>query len=307
MQPIAIDQDFARTPLNEVFGTKANVRLLRLLANEVSGPIGAPEAADQVGLTEAGARRALKRLARTGFVELIGGGRAQTFRIRDSDPLSRQIRELFRVEQARHEAFLDELRGVLAELREIDLAWIEQPTTGAGKPLHVGVMADAASLTHLEREVRERVVEIEGRFDLTIEIHPFSRSEVEPDELRTKTILVGHLAAPTTGRTSSPDPSASEERSRRMSDDIAGLLDRDPSLRRRAERHIESLLSTEQGPAAHDLREWRNVLVHYSSERLKDFLRSDTARAERLRRSSPFFAVLTHEERDELLASLEAG
>lgn len=57
------------------------------------------------------------------------------------------------------------------------------------------------------REVRERIVETEGRFDLTIEIHPLSRSEIDRDELRTKTLLAGHVPAPTTERTSPPAPS----------------------------------------------------------------------------------------------------
>lgn len=306
MQPIAKAQDFTRTPLNELFGTKADVRLLRLLANEVSGPIGAPEAAEQVGLTEAGARRALRRLARTGFVELIGGGRAQRFRFKESDPLSRQIRELFRAEEARHQALFAELRGVLEGLTEIGTAWIDRPPTEAGEPLHIGILADVRSLTHLEETVRQRIAEIESRFDLTIELHLFSRSEVDASDMERKAILVGHPA--NTGRTSPGSGTHTERvgRSRKVSGIIAGMLDRDPSLQRRAERHLEGLLAGDQGAATHDIEEWRNILVHYSTQRLKDFLVADTERAERLRQSSPFFAVLTNDEREELLSQFES-
>jgi len=305
MQPIAIPQDFIRTPLNDLLGTKANVRLLRLLASEVSGPIGAPEAAEQVGLTEAGARRALRRLARTGFVELIGGGRAQRFRMRDSDPLSHPLRELFRAEQARHQAFLEELRGVLQGLPEVSLAWVEESPTAAGEPLHIGIMADVRSLTYLEDAVRQRIAEVEGGFDLTIELHLVSRAEVESFDLERKVLLAGH--PPLDAQESAPPRTlaATVERSKKVSEIIAGMLDRDPSLRRRAERHVDLLLTRDRGPASHDIKEWRDILAHYSPQRLKDFLVANTARAQRLRQSSPFFAVLTHDEREELLSSFE--
>ena len=68
MRPVATEDDVVKFPLNNLMGTGASVRLIRLLATEVSGPIGAPDAAEYTGLTEAGARRALKRLAKTGFV-----------------------------------------------------------------------------------------------------------------------------------------------------------------------------------------------------------------------------------------------
>jgi hypothetical protein len=305
MQPIAKPQDFTRTPLNDLLGTKANVRLLRLLANEVSGPIGVPEAAEQVGLTEAGARRSLRRLAKTGFVELIGGGRAQKFRIRDSDQLSLQLRELFRAEASRHVRFQEDLRAVFHGLPEIQLAWVESSPSAPGEPLHIGILASARALTYLEESVRERISELEGGFDLAIEIHLYSRAEIDVDGLDPETVLVGHHLLEDVSPGSSGTHEERLERSRRVSRVIAGMLDRDPSLRRRAERHLEFLLSRDQGTAAPDIREWRNILAHYSPQRLKDFLVSDTARAERLRQSSPFFAVLTHDEREELLSSLE--
>lgn len=309
MQPIAIPQDAVRTPLNEVFGTKANVRLLRLLAHEVAGPIGAPDAAEQVGLTEAGARRALRRLARTGFVEVVGGGRTQLFRLRESDALARQIRELFQAEEARHQAFIHDLREALAPLSEIDLAWIEASSTAVGEPVYVGIMAGAQALTHLEGVVRERIAPVEGRYDVTIEIQLRTHAEVDHPSLRSKTVLVGHPRAEGARRSPSGSEShgARVERSRRISEAIARMLRQDSSLRQRAERHVERLLSADQGAAVHDLKEWREILTHYSMQRLLDFIVADTPRAARLRQSSPFFAVLTHDERDEVLASMESG
>ena len=77
MRPIATEQNALRFPLNQLLGTQAHVRLLRILANEVVGPITTSDAAARAGLTEAGARRALVRLAKTGFVRRVGGGVAE--------------------------------------------------------------------------------------------------------------------------------------------------------------------------------------------------------------------------------------
>ena len=77
MRPIVSDQNSLRNPLNELLGTQAQVRLLRVLASEVDGPLTAPNAAEHAGLTIPGAHKALKRLAQSGFVVRVGGG-AQT-------------------------------------------------------------------------------------------------------------------------------------------------------------------------------------------------------------------------------------
>ena len=50
MRPIVSDQNSLRNPLNELMGTQALVRLLRVLANEVDGPLTAPNAAEHAGI-----------------------------------------------------------------------------------------------------------------------------------------------------------------------------------------------------------------------------------------------------------------
>ena len=91
-----------------------------------------------------------------------------------------------------------------------------------------------------------------------------------------------------------------------MSRGIADLIRSDPSLIRRATQHVTRLLHEGQGTANGDLVEWGQLLETYSPERMRDLLVSTTSRAERLRQSSPFFAVLTSSERDQLIAALEA-
>ena len=49
MRPISGEQDIVRYPLNELLGTHANVRLLRVLIEGVDGPVSVGEAAAQAG------------------------------------------------------------------------------------------------------------------------------------------------------------------------------------------------------------------------------------------------------------------
>ena len=113
MRPIATQQNVIQFPLNELFGTPANVRLIRVLAEEVIGPIGAAEAADRTGLSLAGARRALMKLVKTGFVQRVGGGHSQRFALSESDPITSQIRDLFRNESERYQALISQIRKAL--------------------------------------------------------------------------------------------------------------------------------------------------------------------------------------------------
>ncbi len=116
-------------------------------------------------------------------------------------------------------------------------------------------------------------------------------------------LLTGYLepGKRTSGRTHDDR----DKRAVRLSAAIAEILDRDPSLIKRAARHLDFQLQEDQGTASHDLREWRDILAHYSRQRIKDFLLAETPRAQRLRQSSPFFAVLSPDERDIVLSAAE--
>lgn len=308
MRPIATDQDILRFPLNEVLGAEANVRLLRVLADDVVEPIGVPEAAEKTGLTEAGARRALRRLEKTGFVQRFGGGHSKQFLLRASDLITQQLRDLFRCERERHQELFNRIREVFDRFSEIQVSWIDAVPSQPGQPLHLGVQSDSRSLTYLNEEIRKRIVEVENDFDLTIELHAFSKADIPNIPWERTKILTGHV--PETMPNSSQrgrGHDARERRAARLNQTIARLLDQDPSIIKRAQKHIERLLAEDAGPAAHDLREWEDILKQYSPRRIREFLVSETPRAERLRQSSPFFAVLSAEERDELLKDMETA
>lgn len=300
MRPVASEQDYLREPLNDLLGTPANVRLIRVLAEEVLGPVGASEAAALAGLTETGARQALKRLSTTAFVEQVGGGRSQRYRLRESDPLVESLRRLFRAEVTRYHTFCSGLREVFSNFAEVTVAWVQRHPAEPQQAVEVGVLADSRSLGYLREQLRQRVLTLEEEFDITIELQLFSRADVPEVNWREVTLLAGHA---THGSESGRAPRGFQQNPSRVagwSRAIAQMLDRDPSLLKRAQRHVELLLERDQGPAAHDLREWRDLLTHYSPQRIKDFLVSESPRAQRLRQSSPFFAVLSAAEREKL-------
>ena len=306
MRPIATEQDVLRFPLNVLLGTQGQVRLLRILADEVVGPITAADAAERAGLTEAGARRALARLSKTGFVQRVGGGRSRQFELRMHDPVSERLVLLFRGESERYQALLASLRDALESLAEIRVAWLDAPPARPGEPLHIGMIGESGSLSWLGDEIRRRIGELERSFDVTIEVHGFSRADAPDIDWGETTLLAGVPSAETPAPSDVPTVhSDREQRALRLSKAVALLLNRDPSIVRRAIRHLELTLERDLGAAAHDLREWHAILSQYSIERLREFLVSTTSRAQRLRQSSPFFAVLTPNERDEVLQHLE--
>lgn len=306
MRPIASTQSFVRYPLNRLLGTPANVRLLRILADEVVGPISAPEAAERAGLTESGARRALDHLAETGFVVRVGGRRSRQFELSD-DVLIRSILALFRAERARYEDLIESIRTSFEELAEVRVAWLEVGPERVGEPLEIGLVADSESLDWVMAEIRRRITDVEQKFDLTIEVRGFTAADAPTLSWDEVSLLAGVPPLEWAAREAPPILHGDrEQRALRLSEAIADLLRDDPSIVRRADRHLARLLKDEPGAASGDLREWRAILETYSPERLVRFLVSESPRAQRLRQSSPFFAVLTADERDHVTAALEA-
>ncbi len=308
MRPIATEQNLLEFPLNQILGTAAHVRLLRILAEEVVGPIASPEAAERTGLTEAGARRALNRLSKTGFVRRVGGGRSQQYALREDDPITLQLTLLFRKERERFDELISTIRGCFESLHEVQYAWIDTLPQEIGKPLELSFVGDSGSLSWLREEVQRRVLTAEKEFDLMVEVHAFSQADA-PDRSPDDPILLAGVL-PETARRRPDVPrthSEREERALRLSRGIAELLEKNPSLIRRAIHHLERVLQDDPGAASHDLEEWKAILTGYSVERVKEFLVGQSSRAERLRQSSPFFAVLSADERDRVLGLMETG
>ena len=303
MRPVSGQQNVFRYPLNELLGAPANVRLVRVLAEEVSGPVSASEAAEKSGLTLAGARKALVKLSRTGFVQREGGKRSQRFFLRESDPIAQVIRELFEIEGKRYRKLKTQIRRAIENLSEIQAAWVDSPPTQLGKPLQIGILSDSKSLAYLGDELKNRLAEVEREFDVIIEIRAFSKADAPEEFPEDAELLAGYINSDAPG--SGSTHAERDDRAARLSSAIVRELDVDPSLIKRAARYLEYLLEEDQGSATHDLREWHDILTRYSVQRVKDFLMSETPRAKRLRQSSPFFAVLGSEERDRVISVVE--
>ncbi len=304
MRPIKSQRSAVRYPLDEILGSEAHVRLLRVLINEVGTPLGAADAARLAGLTPAGARKALNRLVESGIVERVGSGRTQTYGLRERGPVTRALAELFATEQRDYEGLISSVKRAVS-LPEVTFAWVEHLPLGGKEPLQISVIAETSAFTWIGEELRSRVISLEKQRSLVIEIAVFTRADAPQPEADALFLWGVQPSGDGVDRRRPQTHLEANERSLRMARIVAELIRDDPSLTRRATQHVNRLLQEGQGTADADIAEWRQLLETYSPERLRDLLVSASSRAERLRQSSPFFAVLTAAERDHVMAEIE--
>ncbi|MCP4624269.1 MAG: hypothetical protein GY850_12145 [bacterium] len=88
---------------------------------------------------------------------------------------------------------------------------------------------------------------------------------------------------------------------------LSEAIEHDTSLVRRAKEHVQRMLKSDFGAATKDIEQWRDILESYSIRRLSRFLISTSERANRLRQSTPLFAVLRPDERTRLLKGIEGN
>lgn len=309
MRPIANEQDPLRYPLNELLGTRAHVRLLRVMANEVDGPLIVSDVAKRAGLTVPGAQKALERLFRSGFIFRVGGGRKHQYEIHRSDRLMQTTLKLFQAEKDRYEQLLATIKGDIKDLTPPPhAAWIQTFPKETGEPFTLGLLHGARHLTDCVRQLRTRLNQVENAFDLTIELEGYTRADIFDVDFDGLSALYGVLPSPDSPTQQQPEnPLTHSEKDRRLcllSGRLAKAIERDPSLIRRAKEHINRLFEEDQGAATRDIMEWRDILANYSIQRLSGFLTSSSKRANRLRQSNPFFAIIDNDEHAELVHDL---
>jgi predicted transcriptional regulator len=306
MRPIVSEQDPLRYPLNEILGTQAHVRLIRVMANEVDGPLTTTDIAKRAGLTVPGAQKALKRLLKSGFVSRVGGGRKHQYEIQPSDQLMQIILELFKAEKNRYERLLTSIKNETKNLTPPPhAAWIQAVPREMDEPLILGLLHNSLHLTKCIRHLRAALNQIEKDFDLTIELEGYTKADMQDLDLDGIIILYGVLPTTSNGpaRPKGKKNLTHREKDHQLkliSQKLADLLKQDASLVRRAKDHIDRLLEEDQGMAARDLMEWRNILDTYSIERLASLFNSSSERANRLRQSNPLYAILNADERAQL-------
>ncbi len=305
MRPPRIQRSGLRYPLDDVLGTSALVRLIRVLVYDVGGPVSVADAARLAGLSSTGARKSLETLERLGVARRVGTGRALKFGPREGNTYLPLFHRLFEHEQSQYEGLLGDLRQAVG-MPEIRDAWLRELPGESSNTLDLSVVVETPSVSWIGPELRTRLVGTEQRFDLIIEISVFTRAD-DPGVPDDAFMLWGPGAWPDVVRPPGIRSHAeSAERSLRMARAIAELIKADPSLARRALQHTNRLLQEGQGTSNSDIGEWRQLLETYSPERLRDLLVSKSSRAERLRRSSPFFAVLTPDERERMFEEMES-
>ncbi len=304
MRPISIQRSVVRYPLDEALGSEAQLRLIRALVYDVEAPLSVADAARLSGITSAGARKALKRIEESGLIERIGSGRAQKWGLKKDQTIMVALRRLFDEERQRYDSFISRLRQAV-ELPEVRAAWIEQLPKRASEPAQISVVVEVRAITWMQDELRSHLIKLEKEFNLIIEVNVFTRADA-PRPCHDAVLLKGTETIYEQGfRKPMQTHAEADQRSLLMAKIISELIRSDPSLITRAMQHLNRLIHEGQGTANADIAEWRQVLETYSSERLRDFLVSTSSRAERLRQSSPFFAVLTPSERDRLVSEIE--
>ena len=310
MRPIVSEQDPLRYPLNELLGTRAHVRLLRVMANEVDGPLSVADVAKRAGLTVPGAKKALGSLYKSGFISRVGGGRRHQYEVRRSDRLMQITLELFQAEKDRYEQLLITIKREIKNLKpHPQAAWIQAFPKVIGEPLTLGLLHGTRHLTNCVRQLRTELNQVENDFDLTIELEGYTKADISDLKLDDVAVLYGVMPVP--DRPAGPQrkkPLTHKEKDRQLlmlSRKLAKAIEQDTSLIRRAKDHIDRLLKEDQGAAARDLMEWREILHMYSVQRLSRFFTSSSERAARLRQSNPFFAILDFDERAQLADDLE--
>ena len=309
MRPVVYGQNSLRYPLNELLGTEARVRILRVLANDVDGPITAPNVAERTGLTIPGTHQALKRLLQSGFVVRVGGGRRHLYELNRSDKLIKALLKLFQVEKNRYEALLNSIKKEFEKpVPYPRSAWIQELPNEYGDPLVIGVLHETKHLANYINRLRTQLNRIERNFDITIELKGYTKADVPNLNGDKVTLLFGIMPFPDKNdlkmRTK---PSTHKEKDQHMleiSYKLAEAIENDTSFVRRAKEHVQRMLKKNHGSATKDIREWRDILESYSIRRLSRFLTSTSERANRLRQSSPFFAILSTDERNQLLNQL---
>ncbi len=309
MRPIVNIQDPLRYPLNELFGTQAHVRLLRVMASEVDGPLTASDVAKRAGLTVPGAQKALGRLFRSGFISRVGGGRKHQYEIRSTDKLMQIALELFLAEKDRYEQLLSTIKKEVKNLTPHPHAvWIQAISKEIGEPLILGLLHETRHLTNCVRQLREKLNLVETDFDLTIELEGYTKADISISQADDVTILYGILPSPAISKRQLANQLTHKEKDRHLqllSRKLAMAIEKDTSLLKRAKDYINRLLKEDQGTAKRDLMEWRDILNRYSIQRLSKFFISTSERANRLRQSNPFFAILNADERTQLTEDLE--
>jgi DNA-binding transcriptional regulator GbsR (MarR family) len=318
MRPPKQRQNRLLQPLNEIFGTEANVRLLRVLALRNTS-LTAGELAKCSMLGRTSIYPALRELERTGVVEFIGAGARKLVQLRERYPLSRTLRKLFRAEARRFDALTIALRELMSALPRAPLSsWIDHggEQVESTDTLTLYLAARPEELDTLTDYLNDRLADVERKYDVHIAVYGLTRSELETlhkTSLATlhTVVLLGGVPPVALLEGSRPAANTStlvshdehDARSRRLAVAIAAKISRDPGLIAIAEDRVKRRARESSPRERRELREWIRVLSTMSPARLQRFLLEDSEGAVRLRQTLPALNILSPLERDAVVRS----
>lgn len=131
MKPSA--QSFVRFPLDAVFDSPANVRVLRMLARH-GGVLSASTLADLAKLTKPSVLSALRQLIEAGTVEALGTDRQRLYRFNETGSLGLALNALFAAENQAYREVIEVVRAS-AEDAGAEAAWLYGSTArGEDRP-----------------------------------------------------------------------------------------------------------------------------------------------------------------------------
>lgn len=311
-------QDPLLNPLNEILGTQANVRLLRVLALQ-NTLATAGELAKRAMLGRTSTYPALRELERAGVIEFIGAGPRKLVQLRGSHPLSRILKQLFRVEAGRFEALTAALRKLVSGMSRGPMsAWIdrgeEDPETA--ETINLYVVARPEDLNRITDYLNDRLAEVERKHDVHIAVRGIMPSEIQTlhrtslTTLTAEILLAGVPPVALLERSRSTDKTSTivshdehDARSRRLAVAIAAKIRRDPGLIAVAQERVKRRAREASPRERRELAEWDRILSTMSPARLRRFLLENSERAMRLRQSLPALNILSPVEREAVIRS----
>lgn len=315
VRPTTQQQSGVRMPLNAIFGTEANVRILRALASSTV-PITAAELSRRAQLQRSSVHRALKVLTDLGIVSFGGAAPHLQAALAQTSPLAKPIRQLFRAERSRYDALFAGLKRAATRVDPAPISvWVEGAVARGvdqpGEPVIVCALGNTRDVDRTADALRQALQSLERKLDVTIEIRSKTRADLEADSddlesQLTDAILVSGIPPMglLTRYTGDWDKrnirvhGDHDARSLALGKRIADRLRRDPSLIALARARLRDRSRKASARERKELDEWRRILDTATPARLRKILTDPGERGTRLRQTLPFLGIVSAEDRN---------
>lgn len=312
MRPTANPQSTLRMPLNDIMGTEANVRVLRVLA-ERETPTSAAAISRRAQLQRSTVSRALRTLEESGVVEYVGIAPQVQAILRERGPLARAIRQLFDAERARFDALLDGLKNAAARVPSPPMSvWIGgSAALGSDRPgdqLTVYLLDKPDWVAVTAQLLRMDLGRLEKKLDVTIDVQEFTladlaTTDIPHEELSAAIVVLGvpplslaqrvrKVMAKAEKRSRIKSHAELDARTLSRAKEVADAIRKDPSVIHRARAYVEKRWHEASPGERKELAEWRRILRTVSPASLRKLLVDTSERATRLRQTLPFLGVL---------------